>query len=187
MIFVASYANYLLFNTQPGSDSLSRRALYLIAALLSFNILFIWSYILFRNPIYHQVVFALLILSTTARVQYLLRRSDASKRIPPSVRTLIGKLFTKGLGLFALGFFVWNLDNIFCTTLTKQKVAIGWPTAFLLEGHAWWHILTATGTQLMVAGITYLTICVTDDHRKYLLVYEFGLPYVKRISKSKAQ
>lgn len=126
--------------------------------------------ILFRNPIYHQVVFALLILSTTARVQYLLRRSDASKRIPPSVRTLIGKLFTKGLGLFALGFFVWNLDNIFCTTLTKQKAAIGWPIAFLLEGafaiyfvqrgayffigHAWWHILTATGTQLMVAGIT---------------------------------
>jgi hypothetical protein len=43
MIFVASYANYLLFNTQPGNNSLSRRALYLIAALLSFNILFIWS------------------------------------------------------------------------------------------------------------------------------------------------
>lgn len=36
--------------------------------------------------------------------------------------------------MFAFGFFVWNLDNIFCTTLTSWKQAIGWPVAFLLEG-----------------------------------------------------
>jgi dihydroceramidase len=90
--------------------------------------------VLYRNPVYHQVVFALLMLSTAVRVQYLLRRSEVSKRVPDTVRSLIGTLFTKGLGLFALGFFVWNLDNIFCTALTRQKVAIGWPIAFLLEG-----------------------------------------------------
>jgi dihydroceramidase len=132
-----------------------------------------YTSVLYRNPVYHQVVFALLMLSTAVRVQYLLRRLEASKRVPNTVRALIGTLFTKGLGLFALGFFVWNLDNIFCTALTRQKVAIGWPIAFLLEGafsicfsfsaelilnfpigHAWWHILTGTGAQLMLVGIT---------------------------------
>jgi dihydroceramidase len=43
MIFVASYANFILFNTRPSDDSSSQRGLPLIAALLSFNILFIWS------------------------------------------------------------------------------------------------------------------------------------------------
>jgi hypothetical protein len=31
------------------------------------------------------------------------------------------------------------------------------------------------------------TICVTDDYRKYSLAYALGVPYVKRISKVKAQ
>jgi dihydroceramidase len=187
MIFVASYANYVMFNTNPHYDTLSRRGLSLVAALLGFNVLFTWSYIIYRNPLYHQVVFAILMLSTAARVYYLLRLSDASKQIPDPVRLLISALFVRGLGLFALGFFIWNLDNIFCTTLTRQKVAIGWPIAFLLEGHAWWHVLTGTGTQLMLVGINYLTVCVTDDHRKYSLAYALGLPYVKRVSKAKAQ
>jgi dihydroceramidase len=74
----------------------------------------------------------------------------------------IGKLFSKGAGMFALGFFIWNMDNIFCDTLTRWKVFIGWPRAFLLEGmpvhclrihllwlndysgHSWWHVLTVS-------------------------------------------
>jgi hypothetical protein len=43
-------------------------------------------------------------------------------------------MFWTGGGLFILGFIIWNLDNVFCTTLTRWKVAIGWPVAFLLEG-----------------------------------------------------
>ena len=90
--------------------------------------------IIYRNPVYHQVVFASLMIITAIRIHYLLTRSEASKRIPSEVRSLMGALYATGLGLFALGFFIWNLDNIFCPDLTRQKVAIGWPTAFLLEG-----------------------------------------------------
>ena len=45
-----------------------------------------------------------------------------------------------GAGMFALGFFVWNMDNIFCDTLTRWKVFIGWPWAFLLEGIFAYHL-----------------------------------------------
>lgn len=90
--------------------------------------------ITYRNPIYHQVIFAMLVLTTAIRIHYLLRRSDASRRIPQEIKSEIGSTFATGTGLFVFGFFVWNLDNIFCAALTRQKMAIGWPIAFLLEG-----------------------------------------------------
>jgi dihydroceramidase len=71
------------------------------------------------------------VLITAVRIRHLLRRSN---RIPKEVKSSIATTFATGTGLFALGFFIWNLDNIFCTALTRQKVAIGWPIAFLLEG-----------------------------------------------------
>jgi hypothetical protein len=90
--------------------------------------------IVYRNPVYHQVLFATLMLVTAIRIHHLLRRSNASKRIPEEVKSSIATTFATGTGVFALGFFIWNLDNIFCTALTRQKIAIGWPVAFLLEG-----------------------------------------------------
>lgn len=115
----------------------------------------------YRNPIYHQVIFAMLVLTTAIRIHHLLRRSDASRRIPQEVKAEIGNTFATGTGLFVFGFFIWNLDNIFCAAITRQKVAIGWPVAFLLEGaiyvgtqraaltlncpgHAWWHFFTVS-------------------------------------------
>ena len=117
----------------------------------------------YRNPVYHQIVFASLIVITTLRVTYILQLSDASQRIPAKAKKTIIRFFSTGSALFALGFFIWNLDNIFCHTLTTWKVSIGWPVAFLLEGqflfslmflhilsltlcsvigHSWWHVLT---------------------------------------------
>jgi len=186
MIFVASYACFILFDTKGGFGLLSRRSFTLVTALISFNILFIWSYIIYQNPVYHQILFSMLMLTTIIRIHHLLRRSDASKRLPEEVKSSIATTFATGTGLFALGFLIWNLDNIFCPALTRQKVAVGWPVAFLLEGHAWWHVLTGTGTQMMLTGVTYVTLCVKDDYRKYRCAYKLGIPYIERISKAKA-
>ena len=43
MILVASYACFILFDTEPGYGLLSRSSLTLITSLSSLNILFIWS------------------------------------------------------------------------------------------------------------------------------------------------
>jgi dihydroceramidase len=76
----------------------------------------------------------MVMVTTAARIRYLLRHSDASKQIPDEVKSSIGTTFTIGTGLFVLGFLIWNLDNIFCIAITRQKMAVGWPIAFLLEG-----------------------------------------------------
>ncbi len=59
---------------------------------------------------------------------------SAKYRIPLHDKRTVGNLFLKGALTFAFGFFVWNLDNIFCGTVTRWKHNVGWPVAFILEG-----------------------------------------------------
>ena len=88
-----------------------------------------------RNPAFHQITFGIVMLTTGARTVYVLRyMPEANARIPPQARSDIVKLFGSGAVLFALGFILWNLDNIFCNRVTEWKHQLGWPLAFLLEG-----------------------------------------------------
>ena len=113
----------------------------------------------YRNPVYHQIVFASLVIVTALRITYILRLSDVSHCIPAKAKKTITHFFSAGAAMFILGFLIWNVDNIFCHTLTMWKLNIGWPLAFLLEGevclvnlfmlfnfrvigHSWWHVLT---------------------------------------------
>ena len=83
-------------------------------------------------------------LSTAVRTVHLLRKPELRARLPEQLRTTVGRTFTAGAGIFAFGFFVWNLDNVFCGTVTGWKKSVGWPVAFLLEGHSWWHVFTVS-------------------------------------------
>ncbi|KAJ7459104.1 ceramidase [Mycena galericulata] len=142
MIYVTSTALWLLFDHEAGFTFKSARTRLLALVAAVFNVMFTWSYYINRNPVYHQIVFGALVFSVTGRIVYLLTRSDAGKRIPADKRHAIKKLVGLGVAQFAFAFMLWNLDNIFCDTLTRWKVSLGWPLAFLLEGHSWWHVFT---------------------------------------------
>ncbi|KAF8167377.1 ceramidase [Crassisporium funariophilum] len=190
MIYVGSMSLFLLFDNKPGFGLRSTRTKFLIALLVLFNTLFTWSYIINRNPIYHQLVFAALVISTALRITHILQTHSTSsassssspnpKPIPAKTRTTIANFFSTGAGLFALGFFIWNMDNVFCHTLTRWKVSLGWPAAFLLEGHSWWHVLTGAGSYYMFIGIQYVTLCTKDDPKNYTVGYRYGLPHLRR-------
>ncbi|KAH9947133.1 alkaline phytoceramidase [Amylocystis lapponica] len=189
MIYVASFCCGFLFDTGRGFSVRDSNAVPLFAFVICFNVLFTWSYYLSRNPIYHQVVFACILLVTAIRTMILLRDEEVTRRLPPASKTLVARTFTVGAATFAFGFFVWNLDNIFCETLTGWKRDIGWPVAFLMEGHSWWHVLTAAGTYLMLVGNTYFTLCIKLDHRDFAITRSFlGVPRVSRLAnKGKTQ
>lgn len=88
----------------------------------------------YRNPVYHQVVFGTLIVVQALQPRNILKNYPAARHLSPKVRSEVADLFLAGLGTFIFGFLIWNLDNIFCTDITRYKTAIGWPAAFLLEG-----------------------------------------------------
>ena len=99
------------------------------------------SYI-YRNPIYHQIVFAMIIFIAAGRLVYLLRWSETTNQIPIMEKQRIAKLFSIGALLFGFGFFIWNVDNIFCDYLILKKLSIGWPFAFFLEGQCNHEVIT---------------------------------------------
>jgi dihydroceramidase len=90
--------------------------------------------LVYRNPIYHQGVFGSLMIATFFREIYLLAWSDVSRTIPDKKKAAIVETLKTGLFLFLFGFFVWNLDNIFCGSWSQVKRAVGWPIAFFMEG-----------------------------------------------------
>ncbi|KAJ7492319.1 ceramidase [Mycena latifolia] len=181
MIYVTSTTLWLLFDHESGFTFKSTRTRLLTVATVIFNVLFTWSYYINRNPVYHQVVFGILLFSITFRIYYLLAVSSVGKRVPADKRRAISRLFGLGVAQFVFAFILWNLDNIFCDTLTRWKVSVSWPLAFLLEGHSWWHV--ASGTYFKFIGIQCTALCLKDDHRNFTLRYRLGLPYVKRVDK----
>lgn len=50
--------------------------------------------------------------------------------------------------IFATGYGIWNLDNLYCGALTNAKRSIGMPWSFALELHGWWHIFTGVGAYI---------------------------------------
>lgn len=52
-----------------------------------------------------------------------------------------------GIGLFLTGFFLWNMDNIYCRYLKTARNHILLPWSIVLEGHGWWHLFTGLGKQ----------------------------------------
>ncbi|GJJ15660.1 hypothetical protein Clacol_009938 [Clathrus columnatus] len=89
---------------------------------------------IYRNPVYHQAVFATLMLLNTYRTMKLRRQTVVP--LSRNVQSQVVKIFWTGGLSFIVAFLIWNLDNIFCGNLQGWKKIIGWPTAFLLEGQA---------------------------------------------------
>jgi len=58
---------------------------------------------------------------------------------------------------FLFGYFLWQLDFIFCPQLTSWKRSVGMPWSFVFELHGWWHIFTAVGAYLFMAMVDSLT------------------------------
>ncbi|KAI9449843.1 ceramidase [Russula earlei] len=183
MIYVASYLLAVLLESDPGFGFKSSYSKFLVAVAVIFDIVFTASYLVYRDPVYHQCVFATLLLASAFREAHLLFWSEASRTIPDKKKTAIIETLRTGALMFLFGFLIWNLDNVFCGSWTRVKQAVGWPMAFFMEGHAWWHILTGLGIFYLNQGAACMTLSVKDDHHKYRLSYWCGLPLVIRTSK----
>ncbi|KAK4039792.1 ceramidase-domain-containing protein [Parachaetomium inaequale] len=135
----------------------SAKAKTLIAVGLVGLAVFITVYYLYaQDPVFHQVAYGLLTAGTIFRGFYVMERSlrpKLSQRKPAEecdryMREMY-KLALTGIFLFLAGFFLWNMDNIFCRHLTATKKQILLPWSVVLEGHGWWHILTGLGMLLL--------------------------------------
>jgi dihydroceramidase len=135
--------------------------------LLSLSTFITVYYHYLKDPTFHQVVYAILTAIVLLRAMWVMEinirpsitakekklREDSNLSLEEKaelqrqdVRDLkiVKDMWTMiyyGLGTFLGGFFIWNLDNVFCSRLIGWRRDIGLPWGIVLEGHGWWYVI----------------------------------------------
>ncbi|KAL2118942.1 hypothetical protein VTJ04DRAFT_5901 [Mycothermus thermophilus] len=143
-------------------------------ALFALAVFITVYYLYAQNPVFHQVAYGLLTFSTICRGFYVMKylRPQLKQRATPAevdtlMRTMY-KLAISGIGMFLAGFFIWNIDNIFCRHLTASKNKILLPWSVVLEGHGWWHILTGLAYHLILWRV-WVNRCLDGKEKVFML------------------
>lgn len=132
------------------------------------TLIFSYIYIYIRNPIFHQIFYAILNFGLIIRSLAAVHRCITDDR----ARKLLYKLLALASGLFLLGFVIWNIDNLFCSTMRYlRRDILGIPFGFLTEGHGWWHIFTGMGIYYFILYNEIVTKWVTGEQNNYTLVW----------------
>ncbi|CAG7997340.1 unnamed protein product [Penicillium salamii] len=166
-----------------------------------------------QDPIFHQNAYALLTTVVVLRSMYIMevtlrpkwRHSTEQDRLERQKKGLpvptkerqhyenvrdtkmlktMWFMVIYGLSMFLGGFFIWNLDNIFCSEIRRMRRAIGLPWGLFLEGHGWWHVMTGIGAYLYIVWGIWLRHCLNNRQDEYHLRWArfWHIPDVVRVS-----
>ena len=168
MIYTTCLMCYTTF-----SYSRSRQfALILGLGLVSLAIFITLYYHYLQDPAFHQIAYAILTAIVLFRSVYVMeftlrpsltkkeeewkiqrkrsmtadekKISRADDRRDIKILGTMWAMIASGLSTFLFGFFLWNLDNIYCTEARRWRKQIGLPWGVLLEGHGWWYDYPST-------------------------------------------
>ncbi|TNN62508.1 Interstitial collagenase [Liparis tanakae] len=115
-------------------------SLFTIALLLIFSVSVTLVYLQWKEPVFHQVMYGALVACLVIRSIFIVTW------VYPWLRPLC---YTS-LGVFMLGFLLWNIDNIFCDTLRTSRQRLPSGVGVVTQFHAWWHIFTGLGSYLHI-------------------------------------
>jgi len=184
MIFCCAFITYVAFDTGSASLPRTRFVSCLPYILVIYSLVVCAIYLRYPNPVFHQVAYGLIQTVATFRSAYTARGAPEGtfreqKNKADAIRYLL-----IGSATFLTGFLVWNIDNLFCDRISHLKEYLGTPWSFVLEGHAWWHLATGTGSYLIVVGLQLMSLSLKEgaDGFEMRRAGPFGLcPYVARI------
>ncbi|KAK0525265.1 alkaline ceramidase ydc1 [Tilletia horrida] len=189
MVYTTVLFSWAVFETTPIGQK-SRFRILLPAAIFLFLIFYTAAYFLNKeNTLLHQLTYAILQLGSASRLFSLLSSSPQSALSKKGgkqaqVRAQVKHLFWLSTGGFALGFAIWNVDNIFCKSLRDTRARLGPVLGVLLEGHAWWHFLTGYGAYLAGLAGSFLIGAIRESPDAFEVRYKdrYGiLPYLVRV------
>jgi dihydroceramidase len=112
-------------------------------------------YLIFKIPLIHQVAYGVIV----SVVLYL--DICVAKHVPCDIR-----LFYYASICYYSGFFVWNIDNIFCHRLQELRERLPQVLVPFTQLHALWHCLAGYGSYL---HIVYYAQAKAMSERKALV------------------
>ncbi|XP_023700535.1 alkaline ceramidase 3 [Paramormyrops kingsleyae] len=111
-----------------------------IVVLAGFSIAVTVVYLQWKEPVFHQVMYGILVGCLVLRSVYIVTW------VYPWHRSLC----YASLAIFFLGFVFWNVDNLLCDTLRASRQNLPPLIGAVTQFHAWWHILTGLGSHLHI-------------------------------------
>lgn len=174
------YTTCIMFYATFSHRQTTTYAAILGIALLTLSILITTYYHYLQDPTFHQVSYAILTAIVLLRAMWVMEvniRPSISARekelrengnMPPMEKAelerqdrrdlkIVKDMWTMiyyGLGTFLGGFFIWNLDNLFCSSLIGWRRQIGLPWGVLLEGHGWWYVSWTRLSEMLLTSIS---------------------------------
>lgn len=105
--------------------------------------------------------------------------------LPDANRKKLNRTLWSGIGIFALGFAIWNADNYFCENLRATRAwlqdrGLGGLGHFT-EGHGWWHLLTGYGAQQIFTACIELCLCHKTSPEEWSYDEKALVPIVHRV------
>lgn len=134
-------------------------------------------YLQLRNPTIHQTAYAALNFIAGYESFKLCAKYVRDDKIRRQMYTMA----SLGIGLFAFGYLLWNLDIHLCDQVRSTRRNWGIPYGFVLEGHGWWHIFTGSGVYCCLIFEEYLRCFLTGTDEFYTIGWVMGLPIVQCI------
>ncbi|KAJ5362178.1 hypothetical protein N7541_003022 [Penicillium brevicompactum] len=209
MIYTTCLMAYALFSY--ARSTVFRVALALSLTGLAVFITLYYHYL--QDPIFHQNAYALLTTVVVLRSMYIMevtlrpkwRHSTEEDRLERQKKGLpvptkerqhyenvrdtkmlktMWLMVIYGLSMFLGGFFIWNLDNIFCSEIRRMRRTVGLPWGLLLEGHGWWHVMTGIGAYYYIVWGIWLRHCLNNRQDEYHLRWArlWHIPEIIRVS-----
>lgn len=165
MIYVTAIPfGYLFSWNKPPLE----KALWQYGTLFGTLLMTIIYVFIYKNPALHQICYALLNFSIIFKTL-----SNINKYVDDDkMKTFLRRMLILAFSLFIFGFFIWNLDNIYCPNLISwRRDYLGIPFGFIIEGHGWWHIFTSFGIYYFVIYNEILSTYMEGKQDLYELVW----------------
>ncbi|KAI9365054.1 alkaline dihydroceramidase [Pilaira anomala] len=179
MLYVASIAVWHTFIADPKSTIGAK----LPIALAVYSGIVSYAYIIINDPVFHQVAYALLVLTVVIRSVLLVGKVPEGYVYEKSRMRLL--LWMAALG-FIVAFILWNIDNQFCLSLRVWRTRVSTLTGSISELHGWWHIGTALGAYSFIVFCEWIQPVLRDSPDKYKLCWFGPISYLRPLNKFKS-
>lgn len=153
------YSMYMM-KSDPDEDNI------LLQVLLSaYCFIITVVYIVINEPVFHEAAYGLMVFTMLGMAIY--------RTISMQCNVV---LFVVSIGTYALGFFLWNIDNWYCDNLRYVRGKIPY-SGMLFQLHAWWHVFAGLGTYLSLLFAVHTRYLYLQCKVELKFFYGF-FPYV---------
>ncbi|KAI8333860.1 ceramidase [Chlamydoabsidia padenii] len=153
----------------------------LVLFLMGYSAFVTYSYLIINDPVFHQVAYAILVITIVFRSIYLVKHLPRSTSEQPKLVRLL-KLAAAG---FILSFVVWNIDNQFCSYFLHTRTLVPYVIGALTQLHGWWHIGTSLGVYYFTVFVEWVQLILDENNKQqYELIWVGIICYIRPVGKS---